>query len=78
MKYLKTFENFNDFSSEDIRKAITSGNYIKVKFVQGISKHDQENPVKPIDISGDDITVSIDGENYSTNVKYVTNIVEDK
>jgi hypothetical protein len=78
MKYIKTFENFNEFSSEDIRKAITQGNYLKVKFVKGITDHKEDILVKPIDISGDDITLSVGGKNYSTNLKYVSNIIEDK
>ena len=73
---IKKFEQFTSrFSEQDIIDAISNKDHIKVKNVKDLPDHDEENPVRPIDIDSDGLlTIEVDGRNYEVDLKNVTQI----
>ncbi len=71
---IKRFENFEypRFSEKDIINAIKRKDYIYVKNIKNLPDHNDEDPVRPLDIDTDGlITIEVDGKDYEVDLKNV-------
>lgn len=82
MKWIKLFEDFKTNNQEgdlitedDIIKCIKSGGVIYSTIVKDYSDNNPNDPIKPVSIDEDGlITVDIDGNQYSVDVKSVEKV----
>ena len=76
MKYLQTFENYKvkNIKEEDIVTCINSGGYIKTDIVKDLPDNPDEL-IRPVSISGEDITVQIDNKNYNVKLGNVQKVI---
>ena len=82
MRYIKLFEDFKQNNQEgtlitqdDIIKCIKDGGVIYTTIIKDLPDNNPESAIKPIDIDEDGlITVEIDGEEYSVDLKDVEKI----
>lgn len=76
---IKLFDQFDylRFSEDDIINVIKRKDYIYVKNIKNLPDHDEEDPVRPLDIDEDGlITIEVDGRNYEVKLKNVTKLNE--
>lgn len=62
--------------SNEIVDIIQDGKKIFVKYINGYSQHNIDKSYDPIDISGDEITLDINGDYYTTKLDWVIGIDE--
>jgi len=76
MKYLKLFEEYkvDNITEQDIIDTIENDGKIKVSSVKDYPKHDKDKFITPVDIDGENIVIDIDGQQYSTSLRFVTKI----
>lgn len=82
MKWIKLFEDFKTNNQEgdlitedDIIKCIKSGGVIYSTIVKDYPDNNPDEPIKPVSIDEDGlITVDIDGNQYSVDVKSVEKV----
>lgn len=76
MRRIKLFEDFkvNNINQEDIVKTILNDGKILTTVIKDLPNHNDEDYVKPISIDGDDITIDVDGQTYTTQLKFVTRV----
>lgn len=82
MKWIKLFEDFKTNNQEgdlitedDIIKCIKSGGVIYSTIVKDYPDNNPDEPIKPVSIDEDGlITVDIDGNQYSVDIKSVEKI----
>lgn len=76
---IKLFDQFeySRFSEDDIISVIKNGDFIYVKNIKNLPDHEEENPVRPLDIDDDGlITIEVDGKDYEVNLKNVIKLNE--
>jgi hypothetical protein len=82
MKWIKLFEDFKAnnkegklITEEDIIKCIKSGGVIYSTIIKNYPDNNPDEPLKPVSIDEDGlITVEIDGNEYSIDIKNVEKI----
>jgi hypothetical protein len=82
MKWIKLFEDFKTNNQEgdlitedDIIKCIKSGGVIYSTIVKDYPDNNPDEPIKPVSIDEDGlITVDIDGNQYSVDIKSVEKV----
>lgn len=82
MKWVKLFEDFktnnkegNLITEDDIIKCIKSGGVIYSTIVKDYPDNNPDEPIKPVSIDEDGlITVDIDGNQYSVDIKSVEKV----
>jgi hypothetical protein len=82
MKWIKLFEDFktnnkegNLITEDDIIKCIKSGGVIYSTIVKDYPDNNPDEPIKPVSIDEDGlITVDIDGNQYSVDIKSVEKV----
>lgn len=82
MKWIKLFEDFktnnkegNLITEDDIIKCIKSGGVIYSTIVKDYPDNNPDEPIKPVSIDEDGlITVDIDGNQYSVDIKNVEKV----
>lgn len=78
MKHLKFFEDFkvNNITEEDVVNVIKNDGILFTNSIKDLPDHVDTDPVKPVSIDGDTITLDIDGEIYQTSIEFVERIEE--
>jgi hypothetical protein len=82
MKWLKLYEDFknnnqegNLISEDDIIKCIKSGGVIYSSIIKDYPDNNPDEPLNPVSIDEDGlITVEIDGDEYSIDIKNVEKV----
>jgi hypothetical protein len=76
VKYLKCFEDFkvNNIQEEDIIKCIDSDGYIETDIVVDLPDNPDE-PIRPVSIDREDITVEINNKNYNVKLGKVKKVI---
>jgi hypothetical protein len=82
MKWIKLFEDFKTnnkegtlLSEEDIIKCIKSGGVIYSSIIKDYPDNNPDEPLNPVSIDEDGlITVEIDGDEYSIDIKNVEKV----
>jgi hypothetical protein len=82
MKYVKLFEDFKKnneegslISEDDIIECIKSGGVIYATIIKNYPDNNPEDPINPVSIDEDGlITVEIEGNEYSIDIKNVEKI----
>jgi hypothetical protein len=82
MKWLKLYEDFknnnqegNLISEDDIIKCIKSGGVIYSSIIKDYPDNNPDEPLNPVSIDEDGlITVEIDGDDYSIDIKNVEKV----
>lgn len=72
MKHLKYFESVN---VDDVIKCIEDENTLFIKAIPGITKHDPNEPVRPVSITDDGIiSLEINGDYHDVLLRNVSKI----
>lgn len=76
MRYLKIFEDFkvNNITEEDIVNVIKNDGVLFTNSIKNLPDHIDTDPVKPVNVEGDVITLDIDGEIYQTSLEFIERI----
>jgi hypothetical protein len=82
MRYIKLFEDFKKnneegslISEDDIIKCIKSGGVIYATIIKNYPDNNPDDPINPVSIDEDGlITVEIEGNEYSVDIKNVEKI----
>jgi len=76
MRYLKLYEDFkvNNITEEDLVNTIKNNGVLYTSSITNLPDHKKEDPVTPVDIEGDIVTLNIDGEIYQTKLEFIDRI----
>jgi len=81
MKFIKTFENFNEsvkvknITEEDVISCIKGGGKVFATIIKNFPKNDPKEPLTPVSIDGDGlVTVQYDGKEYEVDIKNIEKI----
>lgn len=76
MKHLKCFEDFKvkNFTEDDIIKCIDNDGYIETDIVSDLPDNPDE-PIRPVSIDGDIITVDVDNQKKTVKLKNVKKVI---
>ena len=76
MKHIKFFEDFKvkNFTEEDIIKCIDNDGYIETDIVGDLPDNPDE-PIRPVSIDGDIITVDVNNKKKTVKLKNVEKII---